>query len=150
MTSNRDFLRRFISDDKKDEYDKIDQSDSVKTVNEYTRCILCNSNIMFQAKKCNHCGGPIGNITAQKLKKLWGLEANHILYFKHSTWYQLLNKFPAILCSPNGYIKFENEAELNTCSYLRITKKINVPIGIENIPGFVHMKFVESNWEANR
>jgi hypothetical protein len=51
------------------------------------------------------------NLTGQKLKEIWHIPANHVLYLRKGNWYHLLERFPGALCDPNGYIVFDTKEQ---------------------------------------
>lgn len=51
-----------------------------------------------------------------------------------------IDKFPAALCDPNGYILFNTKEEYEKSSYLEVDNRLNVRNGIWRIAGYVKMK----------
>jgi predicted CopG family antitoxin len=79
-------------------------------------------------------------IDGKYLNELWGVHAAHALYHQGGTFYENLHEFPGALFDPNGYVLFNTEREYNSCRYLNIGEKLNVPQGISSISGYRRMK----------
>lgn len=79
-------------------------------------------------------------VTAKQLQQLWGISAQHVLYFKDGNWYHNLKTFPGALFDPNGYILFNTIEEYITSPYLNIDwekNQLHIPAGISRMPGYV-------------
>ena len=79
-------------------------------------------------------------VTGRALNERWKVGAIHALYHNEGTFYENLNRFPGALFDPNGYVFFATEKEYEHNSYLHIGEKLNVPMGISTIPGYVRVK----------
>src|SRR4030043_1251947 len=66
-------------------------------------------------------------ITGKYLKDLWTVDVAHALYHQDGTFFENLREFPGALFDSNGYIVFKSEREYNSCRYLNIGQKLNVP-----------------------
>ena len=75
-------------------------------------------------------------LSGKKLKDKWNIPARQVLYHQDGTFYENLRQFPGALCDPHGYVLFSSEDVYNSCSYLHIGLKLNVPEGIYRIPGY--------------
>jgi hypothetical protein len=75
-------------------------------------------------------------LSGKKLKDKWNIPARQVLYHQDGTFYENLRQFPGALCDPHGYVLFSSEDAYNSCSYLHIGLKLNVPEGIYKIPGY--------------
>jgi hypothetical protein len=78
-------------------------------------------------------------LTGKMLNKEWGVGASHALYFKRGDWFHLLERFPAALFDPYGYVRFETPKELRGHPGLQIGKHIHVPGGISCLKGYVQV-----------
>ncbi len=58
--------------------------------------------------------------TGKNLNKRWNVGAQHALYHKDGTWYQILERFPGALFDHNGYVLFNTKEQFKKCSYLNI------------------------------
>jgi hypothetical protein len=81
--------------------------------------------------------------SGKTLNKLWNVNARHALYHKDSTWYHLLNEFPAALFDSHGYILFETERDLRACPGIAIgdveKNWMRIPQGIYSLAGYVRV-----------
>jgi len=74
---------------------------------------------------------------AAHINKVIGLGADHALYYKEGNWYHLLERFPAVLIDPNGYIRFETEEAYRSHPGVQIDPKhIHVAGGIQKLVGY--------------
>ena len=78
--------------------------------------------------------------SGENLKKEWNIPAVQVHYHKDGTFFMPVDKFPAALCDPNGYVLFKTKEEYKKSSYLDIGKRINVRRGVWKIPGYIKMK----------
>jgi hypothetical protein len=74
------------------------------------------------------------------LMKQWSIPAFQVRYHKDGTFYMPMDKFPAALCDPNGYILFKTEEEYENSSFIEIGSRVNVRQGISRIPGYKRMR----------
>lgn len=75
---------------------------------------------------------------AVRLNDAWGVGAAQVRYSDDGHWYATLERFPAALFDPHGYVLFETEEEYRSSPHLHIGKQISVPKpGISAIPGYV-------------
>jgi hypothetical protein len=51
-----------------------------------------------------------------------------------------VDKFPAALCDPNGYVLFKTKEEYENSSFLDIGNRVNARNGIWKIPNYLKMK----------
>jgi hypothetical protein len=79
-------------------------------------------------------------LTGQQLNDEWSVGARHALYHADGHWYENLERFPAALFDPHGYVVFKTAEEFNKSPYLKIGKKTNVPGGISRLPGYVRKR----------
>jgi hypothetical protein len=79
---------------------------------------------------------PIG----PRLNNEWNIGAVQSLFSKGGTWFHRLVDFPAALCDPNGFVRFETEADYLNCPNVRVRKETNVRPGISELPGYVRMR----------
>jgi hypothetical protein len=77
--------------------------------------------------------GPIG----PKLNDEWNIGVVQSLFSVTGTWFNRLVQFPAALCDPYGYIRFENEIEYLNCVGIKIGKRTNVASGISQLRQYV-------------
>lgn len=73
----------------------------------------------------------------QECKEIWKIPAERALYREDGTFYMPLERFPGALCDANGYILFKTEKDYKECPQLQIGKRVTVPKGIAQIPGYV-------------
>jgi len=78
--------------------------------------------------------------SGENLKKVWNIPAEQVRYHKDGTFFMPVDKFPAALCDPDGYILFKTQQEYEKSSFLEIGKRVNVRRGISSISGYVKMK----------
>ena len=87
-------------------------------------------------------------ITAKKLIKKWGIPAEHGLYRETGDWYNILRRFPGVLCDINGYILFQNKKEYIDHPDIIIKEEHNHTIvknGISSISGYVRGKSLDNS-----
>lgn len=81
--------------------------------------------------------------SGRALNEQWKVGAQHALYHKDGTWYEVPQRFPAALFDHNGNgygcVLFGTKEELLNCPHLRIGRKLNVPGGISKIPGYARL-----------
>ena len=77
--------------------------------------------------------------SGENLKRQWRIPAVQVRYHKDGTWFMPLERFPAALCDPNGYVIFQNEREYQASRYLEIGQRVNVPGGVSRVPGYVRV-----------
>ena len=77
--------------------------------------------------------------TAATLAKRWNLNVRHALYRKTGDWYHQLKRFPGALLNAEGYVVFETEEAYRSCPELHIRQDVNVPKGINTIPGYTRV-----------
>lgn len=76
---------------------------------------------------------------AAELNEAWGVGAAHARYSYDGHWYATLNRFPAALFDPHGYIYFATAEEYRAAP-IHLGKQISVPKpGISGLPGYVRM-----------
>ena len=162
MTNNKDFLKKFIAKKRLADYGtKKSERVKNKVTHNLENCILCREKLDFSYENCVTCRGPIANITAKKLMKLWNVECSHQLYNKDGEWYHVLNSFPGALFDANGYVIFETEDDFNRCKYLSVNREaskgkgqVNVigihPQSISKIKGYIQMKFENGKWKKQK
>ena len=68
--------------------------------------------------------------------------ARHALYHKDGHWDMPLERFSGAYFAPEGYVLFKTEKEYQTNAYLKIGKRVDVPVpgGISRLPGYKKMK----------
>jgi hypothetical protein len=71
------------------------------------------------------------------LNSKWNVKAKHALYHYTGKWYHVLHRFPGAYFDKNGYIVFKNEHEYRSSQYLNISREVNIPSGISQIPEYV-------------
>ncbi len=79
---------------------------------------------------------PIG----PRLNDEWNIGAVQCLFSSEGTWFHRLVDFPGALCDPQGYVRFENEAEYLNCPSAKIGKRTNIRPGINTLPSYVRMR----------
>lgn len=77
--------------------------------------------------------------SGDNLKKLWKIPAQQVRYHKDGTFFMPLDRFPAALCDPSGYILFNSQKEYETNRNIEIGSRINVRCGISKLPGYKSM-----------
>jgi hypothetical protein len=75
-----------------------------------------------------------------KLLVEWRIPAIQARYHQDGTFYMPLERFPAALCDPNGYLLFQSYDDYRDCQYLEIGQRINAHRGISTIPGYVRVR----------
>ena len=81
--------------------------------------------------------------TGEEYNCKWGIGAKQARYHKDGHFYGLLERFPAALCDPQGYVLFQTKEEYQRLDpdYLGLgEKKCNVrdrAAGISGIPGYI-------------
>jgi len=82
--------------------------------------------------------------TGKELADRWDLNVRQVLFGAWGQYYGLLNKFPAALTDPNGYLIIESMEHLQSFfPNIKVTKKINVKDpGISSINGYVQMESI--------
>ena len=83
--------------------------------------------------------------TGEEYNRKWGIGAKQARYHKDGHFYELLEKFPATLCDPQGYVLFQTKEEYQRLDpdYLRLGEKCNVrdrAAGISGIPGYIKVE----------
>jgi len=78
--------------------------------------------------------------SGDNLKRVWNIPAVQVRYHKDGTFFMPVDKFPAALCDPNGYVLFKTKEEYEKSSYLELGNRLNVRHGIWRIPGYIKMK----------
>jgi len=78
--------------------------------------------------------------SGRRLNDEWQIGAAHALYHKDGTWFNVLERFPGALCDPNGYVVFRTEDQFLKCPNLRIGKRLTVPSGISQLPGYIRVR----------
>lgn len=79
-------------------------------------------------------------ILGKKLNVKWSVGAKHALAHKDGNWYEYLERFPGALFDIAGYVIFRSNREYVNCKYLAFGKKVHVPKGISNMPGYIKVK----------
>jgi hypothetical protein len=76
---------------------------------------------------------------AAELNEAWRVGAAHARYSYDGHWYATLNRFPAALFDPHGYILITSEEDYRAAP-IQIGKQISVPKpGISGLRGYVRM-----------
>ena len=78
-------------------------------------------------------------ITGRRLNEEWKVRARHALYREDGRWFHVLERFPGALFDLHGYVVFAAEKAFRNSPYLSIGDEVNVPGGIESIPGYVRV-----------
>ena len=84
--------------------------------------------------------------TGEEYNRKWGIGAKQARYHKDGHFYGLLERFPAALCDPQGYVLFQTKEEYRRLDpdYLGLgEKKCNVrdrAAGISGIPGYIKVE----------
>ena len=73
----------------------------------------------------------------QKLNLQFQLGAAQSLFGRNGKWFHVLERFPGVLCDPNGYVMYKTRQEYETDPHLQRGKELNVRGGISAIPGYV-------------
>jgi len=77
---------------------------------------------------------------ARILNEQWKVGATQYRYNDDGHWYALLERFPAALFDPAGYLLFPTEEIYKTSPHIRRGKQISVPKpGISGVPGYILM-----------
>lgn len=74
-------------------------------------------------------------ITGEELNRRWKLGVEQARYNDKGKFYRLLDRFPAALCDPNGYVRFETRRDYER-SALAIGRRINAYDGIVRVEGY--------------
>lgn len=78
--------------------------------------------------------------SGENLKKVWKIPAQQVRYHKDGTFFMPVDKFPAALCDPDGYILFNTQREYETSQYVEIGNRVNVRHGIKRVPGYIQVR----------
>ena len=84
--------------------------------------------------------------TGEEYNRKWGIGAKQARYHKDGHFYGLLERFPAALCDPQGYVLFQTKEEYQRLDpdYLGLgEKKCTVrdrAAGISGIPGYIKVE----------
>lgn len=73
--------------------------------------------------------------TGEMLNKRWNIGARQTRYNDKGMFYRLLDDFPAALCDPNGYVRFQTRREYEL-SALAIGRRINAYADISKLDGY--------------
>jgi hypothetical protein len=79
---------------------------------------------------------PIGS----RKNEEWEIGAAQAFYSESGTWFHRPVNFPAALCDPNGFVRFESESDYLSCPDIKVGKETNVRRGICKLPGYVQMR----------
>jgi hypothetical protein len=74
---------------------------------------------------------------APSLNDEWNIGAVQAFFSSRGTWF---HRFPGALCDPNGFVRFETEADYLGCPQVKVGKETNVRPGISELPGYVRMR----------
>lgn len=74
------------------------------------------------------------------LNQKWGIGAVHALYHKDGTWFHVLERFPAALCDPQGYVLFADREQYLNSPYLHVGERTAVPSGVSQMPNYIRME----------
>lgn len=75
-------------------------------------------------------------ITGEGLNRRYRLGARHALYHKDGTFYEQLNRFPAVYCDPRGFVRFQSQEQFDRDPRLNIGQKVNIPGGLSSHPRY--------------
>ncbi len=75
-------------------------------------------------------------VTGEWLNKAFKLEARHALYHRDGTLFERLNRFPAVLCDRNGFVRFATEEEFESDPLVSVGEKVNLPHGLREHPRY--------------
>ena len=86
----------------------------------------------------NHLGStaPSVRVTGEGLNRRYRLGAKHALYHKEGSFYEQLQRFPAIYCDPRGFVRFQTQEQFDLDPRLSIGQKVNIPGGLHTHPGY--------------
>src|SRR3989304_1825695 len=73
----------------------------------------------------------------ESLRREWNIPFLQARYHKDGNWFGPLERFPAALCDPKGYVVFKTQSAYESSTYLEIGVHVHVPHGISNMPGYV-------------
>ena len=85
-------------------------------------------------------------LTGRKLNDTLGIGAEHALYHRDGSWYDILERFPGALFDVGGYVVFKDKEAYEASPFLRHPEHpradgrngtLTVPDGISRIPGYV-------------
>lgn len=80
---------------------------------------------------------------AKQLNKQWNINAQHALYRKNGTWFNLLKHFPGALFDENGYIPFETRKDFEIFRQRPgVTGHVQIDVrdGISSHPGYIRVR----------
>ena len=69
-----------------------------------------------------------------------GLADHQAYYHRGGTWYQRVNRFPAVLFDPHGCVVFRAEEAYLNAPGVNVGEKTNIPSGLSSLPGYRRMK----------
>lgn len=75
--------------------------------------------------------------SGENLRRVWNIPAVQVRYHKDGTFFMPIDKFPAALSDPNGYVLFKTREEYEKAPGLNAGNRINVRPGVWKIPGYV-------------
>ncbi len=78
--------------------------------------------------------------SGENLRREWNLPVLQARYHKDGTWFMPLERFPAALCDPNGYVIFQTQSAYSSSRYLEIGDRVNVRRGVSKLPGYIRVK----------
>jgi hypothetical protein len=70
----------------------------------------------------------------------WRIPVQQARYHKDGSWFMPLERFPAALCDPKGYVVFETQRDYETSQYLQIGQRVHVQGGIYKLPRYVRVR----------
>lgn len=79
----------------------------------------------------------------KQLNKEWNVNAEHALYRKNGTWFNLLKHFPGVLFDENGYTPFDTREDFdNFRQRPGVTGRVQVHVrgGISSHPGYIRVR----------
>jgi|RhiMethySRZTD1v2_1073278.scaffolds.fasta_scaffold119472_2 hypothetical protein len=78
--------------------------------------------------------------SGEQLRRQWHIPARQVRYHKDGNWYAPLERFPAALADPEGYLLFPTVQDYAASLYLQIGAHIHVPGGVVHVPGYVRFR----------
>ncbi len=73
------------------------------------------------------------------LNKKWSVNAEHALFHKNGTWFEVLKAFPGALFDSRGYVQFSSATDYASCPGVSVGEKTNVRYGIANLPNYIEV-----------
>ena len=75
-------------------------------------------------------------VTGKMLARKWGIAVEHALYHHRGRWFHLIERYPAALFDPKGFVRITSRQELESTRGIQIGQHLHVPDGISSLAGY--------------